>query len=62
MGFVAMVRGALLLAAALWSLSLAWKIARLETQSVVRRVAAVISIGGAVAIGVASWGVLFWVW
>jgi hypothetical protein len=62
MGFVAMLRGALLLAAALWSLSLAWKIAGLVTQSIVRRVATVTSIGGAVAVGVASWGLLFWVW
>lgn len=62
MGFVGTLRGALLLAAALWSLCLGWKIAGLATQSIPRRVAAVIAIGGAVGVGVASWGLLFWVW
>ncbi len=62
MGFVGTLRAALLLAAALWSLRLAWKIAGLATPSLSRRAAAVVSIGGAVGTGVASWGVLFWVW
>ncbi len=62
MGFTGMLRGALLVAAALWSLRLAWKIAGRTPAGTSRRIAAVISVGGAVAIGVASWALLFWVW
>jgi polyferredoxin len=62
LGFVGMVRGGLLGTAALWSLSLAWKITGLAAAGILRRVAAAISIGGAVLVGVASWGLLFWVW
>jgi polyferredoxin len=62
MGFIGMVRGLLLCAAALWSIWLAWRITGLATVDIARRVAATISIAGAVAVGVASWSLLFWVW
>lgn len=61
-GAVGMLRGGLLGAAALWSLRLAWQISGLSPACIPRRVAAVISIGGAVSIGIATWGLLFWVW
>jgi polyferredoxin len=60
--FVAQMRGALLIGAALWSLVLGWKIAALYSRSALRRLAASSALSLAVALGVGSWALLFFVW
>lgn len=47
--------------AALWSLILAWQIAGRWANGL-RRLATTLSASVAVALGVASWVLLFWVW
>lgn len=54
-------RAACLAGAALWSLTLAWRIAG-EYAHGSRRLTATSSAGLAVALGVASWVLLFWLW
>lgn len=60
--FVNAVRVALLGGAGLWSLILVWKISRLYSRNLVRRAAAVLASSGALALGIASWALLFLVW
>jgi hypothetical protein len=54
-------RAAFLAGAALWSLVLAWRIAGKYADGI-RRALAVVPVAGAIALGVASWVLLFWVW
>lgn len=60
--FVAAARGLLLAGAAVWSLHLAWKIGVLYTAAALRRAASVTAFTCAVALGVGSWALLFFVW
>jgi polyferredoxin len=60
--FVALVRGALLTGAGLWSLTLGWKIAALYSPSVLARTTAVAAFTMAVVLAVGSWALLFFVW
>jgi hypothetical protein len=55
------VRAAFLAGAAAWSLVLAWRIAGKHAGGV-RRALSVMPIAAAIALGVASWVLLFWVW
>ncbi|MGE5540636.1 MAG: 4Fe-4S binding protein [Gemmatimonas sp.] len=54
-------RAAFLAGAAAWSLVLAWRIAGRYAHGI-RRILSVAAVASAVALGVASWVVLFWVW
>jgi len=56
------LRALLLAGAGLWSLVLAWQITGLMTANTARRVAAILPVVMAIAIGVANWIVYFWVW
>ncbi|PSC06281.1 hypothetical protein SLNSH_03045 [Alsobacter soli] len=60
LGFVGPLRAALLAGASLWSLTLAWGIARLQPVGAARRFAGVAAVGVAVTVGAVSWGSLFW--
>lgn len=62
LAFVNDLRMALLAGAGLWTLTLAWQISALYSADRVRRVLSVSAMTGAVAIGIASWALLFWVW
>jgi polyferredoxin len=62
LGFVPTLRLALLGGAAVWSLSLAWKIAGFYGISRVRQAAATVLFSTAVTIGVLSWLLLFFIW
>jgi hypothetical protein len=62
LSFVPFLRLTLLAGAAAWSLYLAWKIAEFYSRSRFRRAAATLLFGTAVALGVGSWLVLFFVW
>jgi polyferredoxin len=62
MPFVALVRGALLAGAGLWSLTLGWKIAALYSRSIPRKAGASLALAFAVVLGVGSWAMLFFVW
>jgi hypothetical protein len=55
------VRAAFLAGAALWSIALAWRIAG-RSATGTRRAAATASVAAAVAFGVFSWVLLFWIW
>jgi polyferredoxin len=58
--FVTPLRIACLAGAALWSGVLCWQIAGVHTQSRLRQAAAIIPFSAAIAIGVATWALLFW--
>lgn len=58
--FVSPLRAALLAGAGLWSLAFGWRIAGLAPVGLPSRIAATVAFSGAVAIGVASWALLFW--
>jgi polyferredoxin len=60
--FVAIMRGALLGGAGLWSLALAWKISALYQFVWLRRVAATAAFSLAAALGIGSWALLFFIW
>ncbi len=60
--FVGPARIVLLAGAALWCIWLAWQISGRYASDFARRIGAVACIAGAVAIGVAQWVLLFWVW
>jgi len=60
--FVAPARAVLLAAAAVWSLTLGWKIAALYARALWRKLAASAAFGLAVTLGVGSWALLFFVW
>ncbi|GAC1334203.1 MAG: 4Fe-4S binding protein [Beijerinckiaceae bacterium] len=60
LGFVGPLRIALLAGAALWSLVLCWQIAGAHTQQRLRQAAAIVPSIAAIAIGVATWALLFW--
>jgi polyferredoxin len=62
LGFVGPLRAALLGAAAIWSVVLAWKIAGLSASHILRRFAATFFAALAASTGLASWAVYFWVW
>ncbi|HTV34207.1 MAG TPA: 4Fe-4S binding protein [Methylocella sp.] len=62
LSFVTPLRVLLLAGAGLWSLVLAWQITGLMTVNLARRVAAILPVVAAIAIGVADWVVYFWVW
>jgi polyferredoxin len=62
LGFVPVLRLALLAGAAAWSLTLAWKIAGSYARSRLRQGAATILFGSAVGLGVMSWILLFFIW
>lgn len=62
LSFVSALRLAFLGGAATWSLYLAWKIAGFYGSSRFRQAAATTLFGSAVALGVASWLLLFFVW
>jgi polyferredoxin len=62
LGFVGLLRGGLLGAAALWSVGLGWKIAGQWTAQWPRQALATAGVAAAAAIGVESWVLLFWVW
>ncbi|WOJ91004.1 4Fe-4S binding protein [Methylocapsa polymorpha] len=61
-GFVGLLRGALLAGAALWSVWLGWRIAGLSTLTSIRRSAATACVAAAASIGVGSWVLFFWIW
>jgi polyferredoxin len=58
--FVGALRAFVLAGASLWSLWLGWRIAGLYATASVRRLAAMLPFGLAVAVGAASWASLFW--
>ncbi|MBV8848168.1 MAG: 4Fe-4S binding protein [Methylobacteriaceae bacterium] len=60
LGFVTPLRLAFLTGAALWSAILCWQIAAAHTASRVRQAIALLPTSGAIAIGVATWALLFW--
>jgi polyferredoxin len=60
LGFVTPLRIAFLAGAALWSCVLCWQVAGVHTPSRWRQAAAILPSGGAIAIGVATWALLFW--
>lgn len=60
LGFVAGLRGALLLGAALWSMWLAWQIAALHANAAWRRLGAMAPMMLAVTASGATWAALFW--
>jgi hypothetical protein len=60
LAFVTPLRIAFLAGAALWSCVLCWKIAGAHTASRLRQAAALVPSSAAIAIGVATWGLLFW--
>ncbi len=62
LGFVGFLRAALLVAAALWSVWLGWRIAGLSTRNCLRRSAATVLVAVATEVGVGSWALFFWVW
>ncbi|WP_051335857.1 4Fe-4S binding protein [Methylocapsa acidiphila] len=62
LGYVGLLRGALLVGSALWSLWLGWRIAGLSTTDIFRRAAATGLVGLAVLIGAGGWAVFLWVW
>lgn len=62
LGFVPLLRALFLAGAAAWSLYLAWKIAGLYAKSRLRQAVATALFGGGVALGVASWVLLFFIW
>jgi len=62
LAFVGPLRAALLAGAGLWSATLTWQISARYTADRVRRALAVIAMGVAIAIGILSWAMLFWVW
>ncbi|HEY0329612.1 MAG TPA: 4Fe-4S binding protein [Rhodopseudomonas sp.] len=59
-GFVGPLRAALLIGAASWSLWLGWQISALYSGAMIRRVAAMLPLGFAVAASGAVWATLFW--
>jgi polyferredoxin len=61
-GVVGPLRALFLAGATLWCVMLAWRITGARTTARARRVAATAAMGGAVATGLASWVLLFWVW
>jgi len=58
--FVGFARAMLLAGAVAWALWLGWRIAQLYTKSAWRRVAAVVPMAAAVAIGAFTWATLLW--
>jgi polyferredoxin len=60
LAFITPLRIALLAGAALWSCALCWQIAGAHVASRVRQAVAVGACGAAIAIGVATWALLFW--
>jgi polyferredoxin len=60
LGFVTPLRIAFLAGAALWSCALCWQIAAVHTQSRLRQAIAIVPSCVAIAIGVATWALLFW--
>jgi polyferredoxin len=61
-GFLSLLRGGLLAAAAIWSVFLAWGIAGRWTNSGLRRSVATSCVALAASVGVLSWVLLFWIW
>ncbi|ABD89165.1 4Fe-4S binding protein [Rhodopseudomonas palustris] len=59
-GFVEPLRAALLIGAASWSIWLGWQISALYSGVMIRRVAAMLPLGVAVAVSGAVWATLFW--
>ncbi len=59
LGFVDLLRGALLAGAALWSLSLGWRIAELHAVRPIRQIAALPAFALAAVTGSVSWIILF---
>jgi polyferredoxin len=57
---IGFLRASLLIGAGLWSLWLAWNIARTKTGSPVRQAVAVLAMAGATVIGCLVWASLFW--
>jgi hypothetical protein len=60
LGFVTPLRVAFLAGAALWSCVLCWQIAGAHTPSRLRQAMAIVPSCVAIAIGVATWALLFW--
>ena len=60
--FVGPARATMLAGAALWCVWLAWRISGRYASELTRRLGAVVCVAAAVAIGVAQWVLLFWVW
>ena len=61
MPYVAEMRAGLLAGASLWSVALAWQVAGLSAGGL-RRVGATLAVTAAVAVAVANWALLFWIW
>jgi len=59
--YVAEMRAGLLAGASLWSVALAWQVAGLSAGGL-RRVGATLAVTAAVAVAVANWALLFWIW
>ncbi|HEY1735678.1 MAG TPA: 4Fe-4S binding protein [Methylovirgula sp.] len=62
MSFVPALRIALLAGAGLWSLVLCWQIAGIYAESTLRKVMSSLFFSFAVAVGIASWVLLFFLW
>jgi hypothetical protein len=62
LGFVQPLRAALLIGASLWSLGLAWSMTGLYARGAPARIAATTAVGGAVAVSVWNWVLMFWFW
>ncbi|HVB88974.1 MAG TPA: 4Fe-4S binding protein [Beijerinckiaceae bacterium] len=60
LGFVDVVRGAVLIGASAWTIWLAWGVSGRYAPDLVRRTAATVVMGGAAAIGAFVWASLFW--
>jgi hypothetical protein len=60
LGFVTPLRIAFLAGAALWSCVLCWQVAGVHTPSRLRQAIAIVPSCAAIAIGVATWALLFW--
>jgi hypothetical protein len=62
LGWVDFGRGILLLVASLWSLRLAWLIAKRYSVSTMRQALAASSVALALTVADAAWVFLFWIW
>jgi hypothetical protein len=60
LGFVGILRAAIIAGAGLWSIALAWRVAGLYAAPGPRRIGATAAMALAAGVGCASWALLFW--